>query len=79
MNDTQLPDPGLGRNPPRYARSDSTAKSSAAESVIIAALIAAVIVGLVLYSGGDTSNPTASNPAPTTTGQGGAPTPPTNP
>ena len=66
--DPNLPDPGLGRNPPRY-RDSST---FGVESILVLAILAAVFVGIVFYSSGDSSNTTASNPPPVTTGQGGA-------
>ena len=66
--DPNLPDPGLGRNPPRY-RDSST---FGVESILVLAILAAVFVSIVWYSSGDSSNTTASNPPPVTTGQGGA-------
>jgi len=63
-----LPDPRLGRNPPRYR----DAPSFGVESFLVLAILAAVIVGIFSLSPGDSSGTSASNPPPVTTGQGGA-------
>jgi hypothetical protein len=65
--DPRLPDPGLGRNPPRYRGSDRVG----IESFLVMAVIAAAIIGIFLYSGSDTSSTTESNPPAATIGQGG--------
>jgi hypothetical protein len=66
-HDPKLPDPGLGRNPPRYRDPDSFGPGS-----FIAMLLGTVlIVGAIAYAMSEPS-PTASNNPPTTTGQGGA-------
>ena len=70
--DPKLPDPGLGRNPPRYR----TSHSFGMESVLVLAVLAAVIGGILFYPSGEPSGTTASNPPPTTTGQGGTPVSP---
>ena len=72
-HDPKLPDPGLGRNPPRYR----TANSFGMESILVLTVLAVVIGAILIYSSGDPSINTASNPPPTTTGQGGAPVSPT--
>jgi hypothetical protein len=65
--DPKLPDPGLGRNPPRYRDADSFGPGS-----FIAMILGTVlIVGAIAYAVSGPS-PTASNNPPTTTGQGGA-------
>jgi hypothetical protein len=66
-HDPKLPDPGLGRNPPRYPGSDSFG----IESILVMGVIAAAIVGVVFFAASDPLSTTASNPPPTTTGQGG--------
>ena len=71
-HDHKLPDPGLGRNPPRYR----TANSFGMESILVLTVLAAVIGAILFYPSGDTSGTTASNPPPTTTGQGGTPVSP---
>ena len=68
-HDHKLPDPGLGRNPPRYR----TANSFGMESILVLTVLAAVIGAILFYSSGDSSSTTASNPPSTTTGQGGTP------
>jgi hypothetical protein len=65
---SQLPDPGLGRNPPKYydPRVDSLGMG-----MISAILVAgALVLGMFLYAMSGPSTNTASNPPPTTTGQG---------
>src|SRR5207237_1121485 len=68
-HDPKLPDPGLGRNPPRYR----TTNSFGMESILVLTVLAAVIGAILFYPSGDTSGTTASNPPPTTTAQGGTP------
>jgi hypothetical protein len=65
--DPKLPDPGLGRNPPRYPGSDGLG----IESILVMAVIVAAIVGIIFFAANDPSSTSASNPPPTTTGQGG--------
>src|SRR5438477_12817428 len=65
--DPKLPDPGLGRNPPRYRASNSFGM----ESILVLAVLAAVIGAILFYPSGEPSGTTASNPPPATTGQGG--------
>jgi hypothetical protein len=71
--DPKLPDPGLGRNPPQYRQPDSFGPSS----IVAMILGAVVIVGAIAYAVSGPSTNTASNPPPTTTGQG-VPATPTN-
>jgi hypothetical protein len=70
--DPKLPDPGLGRNPPRY--SEDNIGMGTIFSVVAAAL---VVLGIIFFALNGPSTNTASNPTPTTTGQGGAPVSPT--
>jgi FlaG/FlaF family flagellin (archaellin) len=65
-SDPRLPEPGVGRNPPRYRNSGS----SGIESILVAAIAAAAIIAVVIYSATEPSSTTASNPPPSTTGQG---------
>jgi hypothetical protein len=63
-----LPDPGLGRNPPKY-RDRGPAESSVGAGMIFGIALAAVMVaGIILYSWSGPAT-TAGNPPPTTTGQ----------
>ena len=72
-HDPKLPDPGLGRIPPRYR----TSKTSGMESILVLTVLAAVIGAILFYPSGEPSGTTASNPPPpTTTGQGGTPVSP---
>src|SRR5437016_1900846 len=64
---TNLPDPGLGRNPPRY--SDDNIGLGTIFSVVVAAV---VVVGIIFFAVTPPSSNSATNPPPTTTGQGGA-------
>ena len=68
----KLPDPGLGRNPPRY--SEDNIGMGTIFSVVVAAL---VVVGIIFFAVNPPSSNTATNPPPTTTGQGGTPVSPT--
>ena len=70
--DPKLPDPGLGRNPPRYH--DDNIGIDTVFFVVSAAIVA---VGIIFFALNGPSTNTASNPPPTTTGQGGAPVSPT--
>jgi hypothetical protein len=70
FQDPKLPDPGLGRNPPRYPGS----ATFGIESILVMAVIVAAIVGVVFYAASDPSSTSASNPPPTTTGQAGTQT-----
>jgi hypothetical protein len=73
--DPKLPDPGVGRNPPRYRDADSFGPGSFVAMILGTVLI----VGAIAYAVSGPS-PTASNIPPTTTGQGGAQlSPPTAP
>jgi hypothetical protein len=73
--DPKLPDPGLGRNPPRYS-ADNIGMGTIF-SVLVAAAV--VVVGIIFFAVNPPSSNTATNP-PTTTGQGGAQlSPPTAP
>jgi hypothetical protein len=65
--DPKLPDPGLGRNPPRYRDS-----SFGPGSFVATVLGTVLIVGLIAYAISGPSGTTASNPPPVTTGQGSA-------
>src|SRR5439155_7699728 len=67
--DPKLPDPGLGRNPPRYP--DSYPDRVGPGSVVAVIVGAVVIVGAIAYAVSGPSSTTTSNPPPTTTGQGG--------
>jgi hypothetical protein len=76
--DPKLPDPGLGRNPSLYTKPAS--EDGYSPAVITAMVVAGVLViGGVLYSMGGFSSTVATNPPPTTTGQGGAPVNPVSP
>ena len=75
--DPKLPDPGLGRYPPRYRDLDTDAFSTGS---IIALIFGTVLIGGVIFSALSERSTTASNSPPTTTGQGGARvSPPTAP
>jgi hypothetical protein len=65
--DPKIPDPGLGRNPPRY-RDPTSARMS---TFLGLAVGAAIILSALAYAFSDPSGTKVSNP-PTTTGQGGA-------
>jgi hypothetical protein len=77
--DPKLPDPGLGRNPPRYRDSNSSFGPGSFVAMVLGTVL---IVGLTAYAISGPSGTTASNPPPVTTGQGSAqvspPSPPTN-
>ena len=67
-----LPDPGPGRNPPQYP--DPEPDTFFSPGMILAMFIAAALVGGgIFWSMSGPSTYTASNPPPTTTGQGGVP------
>jgi hypothetical protein len=66
--DPKLPEPGLGRNPPRYGDLDTDAFSTGS---IIALIFGTVLIGGVIFSALSERSTTASNSPPTTTGQGG--------
>jgi hypothetical protein len=72
--DPKLPDPGLGRNPPRY--SDSYSGSFGPGSIVAMIVGAVVIIGAIAYAVSGPAKNTASNPPPVTTGQGGTPVAP---
>ena len=74
--DPTIPDPGLGRNPPRYRDLDTDSYYTGS---IIALILGTVLIGGVILYGVSDLSTTPSNP-PTTTGQGGAQlSPPTAP
>jgi hypothetical protein len=62
-----LPDPGIGRNPPRHIHRDAAITANVILGVVVALLIAG---GAVLYTMSGPSSTTAANPPATTTGQG---------
>jgi hypothetical protein len=62
-----LPDPGIGRNPPRHIHRDAAMTANVILGVVVALLIAG---GAVLYTMSVPSSTTAANPPATTTGQG---------
>jgi hypothetical protein len=64
--DPKIPDPGLGRNPPRY-RDPTTARMSTFVGLTVGA---AIILSALAYAFSERSGTTVGNP-PTTTGQGG--------
>jgi hypothetical protein len=66
--DPKLPDPGLGRNPPRYREPDGFGPGR----FVAIVLGAVMVVGLVAYAMSGRSSMTAGTPPLTTTGQGGA-------
>ena len=66
--DPKIPDPGLGRNPPRYRDLDTDSYYTGS---IIALILGTVLIGGVILYGVSDLSTTPSNP-PTTTGQGGA-------
>jgi hypothetical protein len=65
--DPKLPDPVLGRNPPRYGDLDTDAFSTGS---IIALIFGTVLIGCVIFSALSERSTTANSP-PITTGQGG--------
>jgi hypothetical protein len=67
-----LPNPPPGRNPPRYRDTDD----GVGMGVIVGGLVAIVLFLGVMFYVVAPSNDTASNPAPTTVGQGGTPAAP---
>jgi hypothetical protein len=69
--DPRNPDPGLGRDPPRYE--DRDAYNMGPGAIISMALAAAVMIGVLAFTMNKTST-TASTPPPTTSGQGGTQT-----
>jgi hypothetical protein len=70
--DTKLPDPGLGRNPPRYRDPNSFGIGS-----IVALIFGTVVmIGAIAYAVSGPSPTTAIKPPLTTTGQGMTPTSP---
>ncbi len=74
--DPKLPDPGLGRNPPRYPDPNSFGPGS----IVALILGTVVIVGAIAYAVSGPSPTTAIKPPLTTTGQGGMPvSPPATP
>ena len=67
--DPKLPDPGLGRNPPRYRELDT---DSFGTGSFIALIFGIMLISGLIFFGVRGLSTTAANPPPVTTGQGGS-------
>ena len=68
--DPKLPDPGLGQNPPQYRDLNTDSYSMGSFIALVVGIV--LIGGVIFYAISEPLGTTASNPPPTTTGQGGA-------
>jgi hypothetical protein len=76
--DPKIPDPELGRNPPQYRDLNIDSYSMGSFIALVVGIV--LIGGVIFYATSEPLGTTASNPPPTTTGQGGAQvSPPTAP